>query len=148
MPRTSFADYITEWKKLLATVAVNQGDLQHLEEFRAQLEVEMAGAEAANVRQSAALAEAQQATRDLEGFLTRGKDLANRLRTGIRSRYGLRAEKLTEFGMRPLRARRRKPQTPPTQPPEVPGEAEVKAQPPAAPTAEPSTTTTGKEETK
>jgi hypothetical protein len=78
MPKTSFADIAADWEQLLVTVAKNKDDLQTLEPYRAQLEIELAGARAASIQQAAAQAEAQQSTRNLEGFLTRGKDLAVR----------------------------------------------------------------------
>jgi hypothetical protein len=108
MPRTSFADIATGWERLITTVVNNKDDLQILEPYRSQLETELAGARTANIRQAAAQAEAQQATRDLEGALTRGKDLAERLRTGIISRYGRRSEKLAEFRIKPLRPGKKK----------------------------------------
>ncbi|HEY0511196.1 MAG TPA: hypothetical protein VGH73_04795 [Thermoanaerobaculia bacterium] len=132
MPSASFAKTIAEWEKLLATVAANKDDLQAIDAYRAQLEVEVAGAKAANVRQSTVQAEVQQATRDLEGFFTRGRDLATRIRTGIQSKYGLHGEKLTEFGMKVRRKRKAatpkvtKPkQTPPPQTAEKPAPQEV-----------------------
>ena len=45
----------------------------------------------------------RQATRDLEDNLDNGRDLATRLRNGIRTRYGLKAEKLADFNLRPRR---------------------------------------------
>jgi hypothetical protein len=107
MPKTSFADIATDWERLIATVVNNKDDLQALEPYRTQLETELTGARAANIRQGTAQAESQQATRDLEGSLTRGKDLAERLRTGIISRYGRRSEKLTEFRIKPLRPKKK-----------------------------------------
>jgi hypothetical protein len=96
-----------EWEKLLAAVTVNKDDLPYIETYKQQLEVEMAGARAASIRQSASQAEAQQASRDLEGFLTRGHDLANRMRAGIKTRYGNKGEKLKEFGMKVFRGRKK-----------------------------------------
>jgi hypothetical protein len=107
MPRTSFADIATDWQGLLVSVANNKDDLPGLEPYRAQLEVELEGARAASIRQAAAQSEAQQATRDLEGFLQRGKDLADRMRTGIVSKYGRRSEKLAEFRIKPFRSRKK-----------------------------------------
>jgi hypothetical protein len=117
MPKRSFADVMTGWEKLVVTTDANKDDLTHLTELQAQLKEAMEGAKAANIRQSAFRAQQQQATRDLEGFLTTGADLATRLRNGIRTQYGLKGEKLTEFGLQP----RRKPQ-------------KAKAEPAAAPT--------------
>lgn len=108
MPNQSFADIVTDWETLLATVAANKDDLQFIDNYRQQLVTELAGAREANMRQSAAQAEAQQATRDLEGFLQRGRDLADHLRFGIKTRYGKRNEKLKEFGLKVFRPRARK----------------------------------------
>jgi hypothetical protein len=108
MPKTSFADIATDWERLITTVVNNKDDLQVVDPYRSQLETELVGARTASIRQAAAKAEAQQATRDLEGALNRGKDLAERLRTGILSRYGRRSEKLTEFQIKPLRPNKKK----------------------------------------
>jgi hypothetical protein len=107
MPKQSFAGVMDEWGKLLAAVTANQSDLQYIDGYRQQLEAEMVGARAASIRQSASQAEAQQASRDLEGFLTRGQDLANRVRAGIRARYGIKGEKLKEFGLKVFRGRKK-----------------------------------------
>jgi hypothetical protein len=107
MPNKAFADVMTEWEKLLTTVLTNKEDLLYVDGYRQQLEIEMTGAKAASVRQSAAQAEAQQASRDLEGFLKRGHDLANRIGTGVKSKYGIRAEKLKEFGLKVFRGKKK-----------------------------------------
>jgi hypothetical protein len=107
MPNKAFADVMTEWDKLVTTVVANKDDLPYIDGYRQQLEVEMAGAKAANVRQSAAQAESQQASRDLDGFLASGSDLANRMRTGIKSKYGIRGEKLKEFGLKVFRGKKK-----------------------------------------
>src|ERR1700755_2335398 len=119
MPNKSFADTITEWEKLLATVAANKEDLQSLDGYRQQLEAEFATAKTANLRQSSALAEAQQATRDLEVSLKQGHDLADKVRFGIKARYGKRSEKLTEIGLEVFRGGGEKKSTTETPPPQV-----------------------------
>jgi hypothetical protein len=144
MPNKAFADVMTDWQKLLTTVAANKADLAHVEEFRQQLEIEVTGAKAANVRQLAALAEAQQASRDLDGSLTRGHDLANRIGAGIKSKYGIRSEKLKEFDIKVFRGRKKSSTAkPPAQveppaagPPVGAQHAGASAAPQAAPTNE------------
>ena len=111
MPKQSFADVMTDWEKLLAAVAANQADLPYIDGYKQQLEVEMTGAKAASLRQSASLAEAQQASRDLEGFLKRGQDLASRIRGGVRIKYGIKGEKLKEFGLKVFRGNKKKSST-------------------------------------
>jgi hypothetical protein len=118
MPKQTFAGAITDWEKILATIAANKDDLQHLDGDRQQLEAEVTAARAANLRQSAAKAETQQATRDLEGSLKRGHDLADKLRFSIKGRYGKRSEKLTEFGLKVFRGGGKKKSTPEKPPPQ------------------------------
>jgi len=130
MPKQSFADVMTDWQKLLATVAANKDDLQFIDTYRQQLEAEVAGAQQANMRQSASQAEAQQATRDLEGFLKRGSDLADHLRFGIKTRYGKRNEKLKEFGLKVFRGGGKK-KSPNGQPP-AGGSSQGSSPPPPA----------------
>lgn len=119
MPRQSFADVTTDWEKLLATVTANKDDLQSIDGYRQQLEAEIAAARSANMRQSAAKAETQQSTRDLEGSLQRGRELADKLRMGIKIRYGKRSEKLTEFGLKVFRGGGKKKGTTVTPPPQA-----------------------------
>ena len=108
MPKQSFADLMTDWEKLLAAVVANQADLPYIDGYKQQLEVEMTGAKAASLQQSASQAEAQQASRDLEGFIERGQDLASRIRGGVRSKYGIKGEKLKEFGLKVFRGSKKK----------------------------------------
>src|SRR4051794_40195073 len=132
MPRKSHADFVTHFENLTTSVAANKDDLAHLQDLSTQLATEMAGAKAALVRQSTQKAEVQQTTQDLQGFIARGKDLATRLRTGVRSKYGNRSEKLTEFEVRPLR--KRKAATTKAKATAEPPKGEEKATPPAATT--------------
>jgi hypothetical protein len=145
MPNKSFADLITEWEKLLTTVVANKDDLAHVEAFRQQLEQEVTGAKAANIRQLAAQAEAQQASRDLDDFRMRGRDMANRIATGIKSKYGMRSEKLKEFDIKVFRGKKKSttekpppPVEPPTAGPPAAGAQHAAASPasPAAPAHE------------
>jgi len=140
MPKQSFADLMVDWEKLLAAVVANQTDLPYIDGYRQQLEVEMTGAKAAGLRQSASQAEAQQASRDLEGFIQRGQDLASRIRGGVRIKYGIKGEKLKEFGLKVFRAGKRKSSTekspPAVGPPPASRPAEVKEALQAATTEE------------
>src|SRR5829696_7814377 len=113
MPSSSFANTTTEWGKLLVTVEVNKTELPYLEERRVQLASIMERLQEASIRQATFKAQFQQATRDVEKMLSEGRDVATRMRNGIRTQYGLKAEKLAEFNMQPRRkqkslAKRRK----------------------------------------
>jgi hypothetical protein len=79
----------------------------------------LVNAKAISARQDAHRAGLGQATRELEAVMTDGRDSANRLRNFLRSHYGSRSDKLTEFGVKPVRKRSRlkskKPVVPATQ---------------------------------
>jgi hypothetical protein len=119
MPNSSYADVTTDWEQLLTKVTANATDLAFLEDTRAALATVLQSAKEANGRQATFKAEFGQATRDLESHLAAGKDLATRLRNGIRTRYGLKGEKLTDFKLRPRRTRKSKTPTPDPVPPPV-----------------------------
>jgi hypothetical protein len=107
MPKAAFLNVTGEWENLAVTVEANAVELAYLGETRTQLLATLDAAKTANVRQAALLAQYQQATRDLEKLLSEGGDLATRIRNGIRTQYGLKSEKLTEFGLQPRRKRSR-----------------------------------------
>lgn len=108
MPRDTFVALMGTGDHLLVTVQANSADLAHLEETRLQLATSMDVARTVSVRQDTAKALVQQATRDLEKSMADTQELITRLRNGVRTKYGLRSEKLTEFGMQPRRTPVRK----------------------------------------
>jgi hypothetical protein len=114
MATTSRAEFMKHWEELLATIAVNP-ELAYMEAQREQLESELEEVRDASRRQAASKAQAQQATRDIEEHLARGRDIAIRLHDGIRMQYGRVAEKLAEFRLQPRRPVVKKP--PPSPPP-------------------------------
>ena len=108
MPRDTFAALMGTGDHLLVTIQANTADLAHLEETRLQLAASMDVARGVSVRQDTVRSLFQQATRDLEKAMSDTQELITRLRNGIRTKYGLRSEKLAEFGMQPRRAPVRK----------------------------------------
>jgi hypothetical protein len=112
MPRAAFLSVTGDWEDLAVKVEVNAAELPYLTETRSQLVVTTEAAKAASVRQSTLLSQYQQATRDLQKLLSEGGELATKLRNGIRTQYGLKSEKLVEFGMQPRRRRSRKKEEP------------------------------------
>jgi hypothetical protein len=113
MSSQSFAAIVTDWEQLLVKIFANAPDLSFLEGTRIELALSLQGAKEANARQATFKAQFQQATRDLEEHIARGRELATRLRNGVRTRYGLSGEKLTDFKLRP---RRTKPKAKPPEP--------------------------------
>lgn len=112
MPRTAFPSVTGEWENLAVTVEANAAELDYLTETRAQLVVTTEAAKAASVRQATFQSQFQQATRELEQLLSEGRELATKIRNGIRMQYGLKSEKLLLFRLQPRRKRSRKKEEP------------------------------------
>jgi hypothetical protein len=93
-------------QQLNAALAANTADLGHLDGTRQLFDALVVQAQELNTEQAALAASKQQTSRQLENVLTEGLRLANILRLGVKAHYGIRAEKLTEFGMQPFRGRK------------------------------------------
>ena len=103
--------------RLSAALSANSGDLPQFEGSRTQFVALLAQAQEAAAQQAAATASKQEASKQLKTFLTEGERLATVLQLGVKQHYGIRAEKLAEFGMQPFRGRPRKATPEPTPPP-------------------------------
>ncbi|MEA2599966.1 MAG: hypothetical protein QOF89_958 [Acidobacteriota bacterium] len=106
------------WQHLLDMVEANSTDLAHLEVPRVKLGSMLGRVQDLNKQQAAMTASKQEASKQIRILLTEGQRLANALRVMIKEHYGIRAEKLAEFGLQPFRGRNRKAKTPA---PETPG---------------------------
>lgn len=117
MARTSQADHLKSWPMLITAAQVNEEEMK-AEAIRLVLQASYDGANAALALQAQLRAQYQQSTRDLDQHMATGIDAAGRLRNGARMTFGLRAEKLAEFGLKPLRPVKAKPKVVVTKPPE------------------------------
>jgi hypothetical protein len=98
MGTNSYADYIRHWGQIDDRMKVNP-ETAPFEPLRAQLEVERLGLVEKTNLQAARKSEAQDTTREIDGHVARGREVATRLRDAIRALYGRDHEKLTEFGL-------------------------------------------------
>lgn len=105
MSTSSYACALADWEELLAALEANQDDLSLVDPYSAHLRAELSNLRTALARQSALRAEMLQATQDVHCYVALGKDLTRRIRDWLRSQYGHRSEKLTEFGIKPIRRR-------------------------------------------
>ena len=126
MARNSYADYVRQWGELSAILLANP-DLAYLEPHRATLEAELEGLKQASIQQATHRRQSQESTRRLDGHIARGKDLATRLRDGIRGHYGRTDEMLVEYRLQPRR--RKTPPPPPGPQPEIEKPSEMGANP-------------------
>ena len=111
---------------LMSSLATNSGELAHLELSRARFAELVATAKSAAERHAQHAAAKQEASRELQLSLVEALRMANVLRLAIKQHYGIRSEKLAEFGLQPFRGRKAKPDA---------EEAQPSAPPPAEPIA-------------
>lgn len=103
MAGQTFGDLIEKWDQLSNAVQVNA--LPLLEAEREQLQAVVIKARDLSKRQDAERAIAQQTTQELKAEMTSGRELALRLRNGVKAVLGPKNEKLVEYGMKPQRRR-------------------------------------------
>jgi uncharacterized coiled-coil DUF342 family protein len=105
MPKESLAVTLSQWEELIGACDANAEDLTDYVELREELRDLSERAKELSVQQDTLNAQKQQVTRNLDEVKERGRDIALRVRDGVRVRYGKRSAKLTEFGMRPRKGR-------------------------------------------
>ena len=116
------------WEKLNQMLEANKDDLPGLETARQDLAKVLTQALEAAKRQAVHTAGKQEASKVLKGLITEGERIATMLWQGLRIRYGIRSEKLAEFGLQPFRGRPRKAKPAPEEPKEpTPPPADVTA---------------------
>jgi hypothetical protein len=93
-------------------MGANSADLTHLEPLRAQLAAQLDKAVDIGRQQAGFIASKQDMSKQLRAVITEGNRLATLLRSAIKQHYGIRAEKVAEFGVQPFRGKTRKAKTP------------------------------------
>jgi len=119
--QSSYSGMLGDLSRLVAAMTANAAELPHLEGVRARLEKTLAEAQEVAKQQAALAASKQEASKRLKALLMEGNRMATGVSRLITENYGLRAEKLAEFGLQPFRGRaftaKRKKRA--TQPPEM-----------------------------
>jgi hypothetical protein len=99
---------VGDWLRLGTAVEANAADLPHLEILGLQLAELGRQVQEVFKEQAALRAGKQDASRRRRELMTEGERLATLMRLAIRQRYGIRSEKLAEFGLQPFRGRKTK----------------------------------------
>jgi hypothetical protein len=107
-------------QRLRASLAATASETPHLEGPRGRFDKIVGEAEEVAKQQAAFIASKQEATQRLKILLTEGERVADGIRKFLREHYGVRSERLAEFGLKPLRARRKSSAEEPD-PTEIPG---------------------------
>jgi hypothetical protein len=108
MPKRSLGAHLSIWDRLAAAIANNPNDLPALRRDLEILQKAVKEIRETKQRQIELRAAAQQATRDLEAAMETANQASVRLHSAILFTYGSKDPKITEFGLRPWRTRRRK----------------------------------------
>ncbi len=124
----SYADVIKDWEALLTALREHAPNLPNLEAGRIAFEEHLAKTKEMKARQDSQTAARQEATQELNKLLKDGGELAIKLRALVKGILGPKSERLVQFGVAPLRKRRRKPAATPV--PETPTPAEPGTPPP------------------
>jgi hypothetical protein len=107
-----------DWRGLMVKVEANYPDLANLEPWRVQLGTQIDKALDIGKQQAALTASKQDLSKQLRVVITEGDRLATLMRSAIKQHYGIRTEKVAEFGVQPFRGKPRKAKTVPV--PETP----------------------------
>lgn len=126
---TKYTGIAGDLQRLSGTMDANREELPQLEPFRLKLGGILVQLLAVSQQQAALKASKQESSKQLRRLLNEGQRLANVVRTAVKEHYGIREEKITEFGLQPFRGRKAKPATaaPPTPPPPAGPEATAKS---------------------
>jgi hypothetical protein len=127
MPKTSLADFVTDWETLLKNVTDTATELPDLTVYSSALNQLLGQAKDSLALAAARIGVKQQETQDRQALMKEGKDAASKLRSAVKAHFGSRSERLLQYGMFPIRKRvkvaekeKPKPETPaPASPSEV-----------------------------
>jgi hypothetical protein len=109
MPKSSLADFVTDWETLLKNVSDAAAELPNLDVYKAALDPLLTSAKNGLALSHARRGQKQQETKDLRELIAQGKDAAANLRSAIKAHFGPKSEMLLKFGMKPIRKRKKAP---------------------------------------
>jgi len=137
MARETYSGVLGRLGRLNAALEANAAELAHLEGPRTRLRTLLTDAESVAKEQAALVASKQDFSKRLRSLVSEAQRVESGLNKLITQHYGLRAEKLAEFGLQPFRGRtRNKAKTPDSagpQPATEPGTTTPPAVTPADP---------------
>jgi hypothetical protein len=102
-----YMNRVAGWERVTTAIVANAADLPHLENHRVQLGQIIGRFRDLSAQQAALAASKQETTREMQELFRAAETLVDFLSTGVRQHYGLRSEKLVEFGLQPIRSRTR-----------------------------------------
>jgi hypothetical protein len=105
-PGKALASYLIRWRILTEAVRDHLCDLSHAMAQNTRLEKLAAEILTSLDEEKALTARLRAVVRERRAKVVQARDLRNRLAAAVLCQYGLRSEKLREFGLKPVRPRR------------------------------------------
>jgi hypothetical protein len=102
---TTYAGKMGDMRQLVTAVEANSAELPHLQAPMERLDAIHDRAEDLLKQQAALTASKQEISLKLKTVIGDGQRVANALRAMLKEHYGVRSEKLAEFGIQPFRGR-------------------------------------------
>ena len=116
---SSYADYLADWERLLAAVNNNEEGLPDLMIQKIPLQDLLQEARDLAASQDASKAQLRVDSKRRRALVPEGRAAASRLRAALKAHFGGHSERLVQYGIAPLRARRALPPDPIPNPPEI-----------------------------
>ncbi|HXU45554.1 MAG TPA: hypothetical protein VN783_08510 [Thermoanaerobaculia bacterium] len=101
----SYAEILDRWHMLEEGLKAHPDELGFLTADLGELTALIEKGNTLAIRLEGLRADLGEATREREDVIVQGEQLRIRVTSTLRGRYGLKNERLKEFGLRPLRAR-------------------------------------------
>ena len=124
---TTYSGILGELQRFQASMEAKIGEIPHLEPSRVHFGQLLSRTQDLVRQQAAITAEKQLLSQQLKAAFVDGRRLATLLRKGLQQHYGIRSERLAEFGLQPFRGRKPKskpePETPTPTPEPAPATA-------------------------
>ena len=103
----NFANTLVDLEQLRESIVKHLAQMPSVEKFLAPLDTTITKIKALSTLRATLTADKQKATQDLNAAVAEAQNLAIDARAVIRGEVGSRSEKLVEFGVAPLRRRRK-----------------------------------------
>jgi len=117
--KSSIADFIVSWEKLVTNVANNAADLPpHVQIYSQPLEGLLESVRLISASKDTRRGVKQQEVKEAEELMRRGRDLAGKLKSVLLAHYGRTSELLLGYGIMPRRFKKTRPGEPENPQPE------------------------------
>lgn len=102
---TTYAGVLGYLQRLDNALEANMGELPRFQGSREMIQEILARGHEVAKQQAALIASKQEMSQELKTLITDGQRVATAVRNLLKKHYGLRSEKLAEFGIQPFRGR-------------------------------------------